>query len=451
MTKNRETFGSNFAVVMAMAGSAIGLGNIWRFPYLVGQYGGAAFILVYILASFVLAMPIFYAEAVIGRRSRANTFGAMRSLAPGSRWHWLGFLTVLAPLLILSYYNVVGGWSTQYLFKALAFDFVGGDTTDYFQAFISSVWGPVLAHTFFAAVVAVIVLVGVKAGIEKFTKWTMPLLFFLIITIVVYSVCLPGAKAGVRYLIEPDFSKLSGQAIASAVGQSFFSLSLGVGTILTYASYMPKKDSILNTGLGTAVADIAFALLAGFAVMPAVFAAGLAPEAGPGLIFESLPYIFNQMGVNSPMLSAVISILFFFSILIAALTSAISLLEVGVAYLTEETRLGRKGATLLLSLVLWALGLLWLLSFGPLKGVTIFGASLFDAIDTVCSNMLMPLGGLLFVLFVGWRMPSPDVYDEFTNGGKLRWSHHFYPLFRFLLRFVAPVGILVVFLTPYIF
>lgn len=454
MAQNRETFGSHFAVIMAMAGSAIGLGNIWRFPTLVGQYGGAAFVLLYLVFSFLLALPIFYCEAIIGRRSRANAFGAFRKLDPKGHWHWLGLITVVAPLLILSYYNVVGGWSAQYLFKSLAGDFVGREealVTGYFGQFISSAWAPLLVHAIFVGAVALIVVSGVKSGIEKFTKWTMPMLFVLILAIVVYSVCLPGAGAGVSYLVRPDLSKLSGSAVASAMGQAFFSLSLGMGTILTYSSYMKRQDNIAGTGFSTALADMLFALLAAFAVMPAVFAGGLEPGSGPGLIFESLPLIFNRMGAGLPLVSTVVAILFFFSVLMAALTSAISLLEVGVAYMSEETRLSRKQSTWLLSGLVWLLGIVWSLSFGPLADVQVFGMSLFDAIDYTCSNILMPIGGLVFVLFVGWKMPAPDVYDEYTNGGTLRFNSRIYPAFRFLVRYIAPVGIALVALTPYLF
>ena len=454
MAQNRETFGSHFAVIMAMAGSAIGLGNIWRFPTLVGQYGGAAFVLLYLVFSFLLALPIFYCEAIIGRRSRANAFGAFRRLDPKGHWHWLGLITVVAPLLILSYYNVVGGWSAQYLFKSLAGDFVGREealVTGYFGQFISSAWAPLLVHAIFAGAVALIVVSGVKSGIEKFTKWTMPMLFVLILVIVVYSVCLPGAGAGVSYLVRPDLSKLSGSAVASAMGQAFFSLSLGMGTILTYSSYMKRQDNIAGTGFSTALADMLFALLAAFAVMPAVFAGGLEPGSGPGLIFESLPLIFNRMGAGLPLVSTVVAILFFFSVLMAALTSAISLLEVGVAYMSEETRLSRKQSTWLLSGLVWLLGIVWSLSFGPLADVQVFGMSLFDAIDYTCSNILMPIGGLVFVLFVGWKMPAPDVYDEYTNGGTIRFNSRIYPAFRFLVRYIAPVGIALVALTPYLF
>ena len=448
--KERENFGSRFAVIMAMAGSAIGLGNIWRFPYMVGEYGGAAFIIVYILASFLLVLPIFFAETVIGRRSRSNTFGAMQKLAPGTRWKWLGLLTIVSPIIILSYYSVVGGWSVEYLFKALAFDFTGVPADEihvFFGRFISSAWEPILVHTAFVAMVGGIVLAGVKKGIEKFTKVTMPILFVLIVVIAVYSITLPGAGKGVEYLLKPDFSKMSAGMVAAAMGQAFFSLSLGVGTILTYASYMRKDENILASGVGTAVSDLVFAVLAGFAVMPAVFAAGIAPGAGPGLVFETLPFIFNKMGSAIPWLSAVMAIVFFVTILVAALTSAISMMEVGVAYLTEEKGMKRVGATLTVTLFAWVVGILCSLSFGPLSGVRLLGNSIFDFLDKLCSNWLLPAGGLLFTIFVGWKMSRSDVFDEFTNGGTLPANARLFKVVWFLLRYVAPVGIIVVFAT----
>ncbi|MBR1706418.1 MAG: sodium-dependent transporter [Bacteroidales bacterium] len=450
MKKERENFGSRAAVIMAMAGSAIGLGNIWRFPYMVGEYGGAAFIVVYIFASLLLALPIFFAESIIGRRSGANTFGAMETLAPRTRWKWLGLLTIVSPVIILSYYSVVGGWSVEYLFKALAFDFAAAsdaEVTGFFGRFIASTWQPVVAHTVFLATVAGIVLAGVKKGIEKFTKATMPVLFVLIVLIAAYSLTLPGSRGGVDYLLRPDFSKLTPSVVAAAMGQAFFSLSLGVGTILTYASYMRKDENLLASGLGTAASDLFFAVLAGFAVVPAVFAAGLAPGAGPGLVFETLPYIFHKMGATLPWASAIIAIVFFLTILVAALTSAISMLEVGVAYLTEEKGMDRRAATWALTAFAWVVGVLCSLSFGPLSHVHLLGNPLFDFLDKLCSNWLLPLGGLLFTLFVGWKMPRADVYDEFTNGGTLRANLLLFPLVHFLIRYAAPVGIFVVFLT----
>ena len=449
MMKQREHFGSRFAVIAAMAGSAVGLGNIWRFPYVLGEYGGAAFILVYMAASLLVALPIFFAESVIGRRSRLDTYGAMRKLAPGTAWKWVGLLTILSPLLILSYYSVVGGWSVEFLFKALSFDFTGSaseeEVAGFFGRFISSTWQPLLSHTLFMALVAGVVLGGVKKGIERFSKVAMPLLFVLIVFIVVYSLTLPGSMAGVNYLLNPDFSRLTADAYAAALGQAFFSLSLGVGTVLTYASYVKKEENLVASGVGTAVCDLLFAIIAAFAVMPAVFAAGIAPESGPGLVFQTLPFIFNKMGEGMPLVSAVVSTIFFLTILAAALTSAISMLEVGVAFLVDEKGMKRRTATLVLALSTWLVGVLCSLSFGSLSGIKLLGLSFFDFLDTLCSDWLLPLGGLVFTVFVGWWMSKADVRDELTNGGTCNVK-----LFRgvyFLMRYLAPVGIVLVFLS----
>ena len=447
--KKRERFGSRFAVIAAMAGSAVGLGNIWRFPYVLGQYGGAAFILVYIAASLLVALPIFFAESVIGRRSGRDTYGAMQLLAPGTAWKWAGLLTILSPLLILSYYSVVGGWSVEFLFKSLSFSFTekaaAEEVSGYFGKFISSTWQPLLSHTLFMTMVAGVVLGGVKNGIERFSKVAMPVLFVLILFIVGYSLTLPGSRAGVEYLVKPDFSKLTADAYAAALGQAFFSLSLGVGTVLTYASYVKKEENLVVSGVGTAVSDLLFAMIAAFAVMPAVFAADIEPGSGPGLVFQTLPYIFNTMSQAMPITSALVSIAFFLTILAAALTSAISMLEVGVAYLVDQKGMGRRRATLLLSLGVWLLGLLCSLSFGPLAGVKVLGLSFFDLLDALCSNWLMPMGGLAFTLFVGWWMSRADVRDELTNGGTC--NVRLFGLVYFLMRYLAPVGIVVVFLS----
>lgn len=440
MKTAREHFGSRLAVILAMAGSAIGLGNIWRFPYLAGQNGGAAFIIVYIVAMLVLALPIFIAESIIGRRSGCDTFGAMRKLAPGSKWRWLGLLTVITPMILLGYYSVVGGWSVDYFFKACAFRF-DGNTEGLFGSFISSTWEPLFTHSVFIVVTAAIILLGVKKGIELFTKITMPLLFALIVFLVVYSITLPGAFKGVEYLVKPDFSKVDINVVATAMGQAFFSLSLGVGTILTYASYVSKKENLLVSAGGTAFFDLLFALLAGFAVMPAVFAAGIQPGEGAGLVFDTLPFIFGQM---HSVLGGVVAILFFLAILVAALTSSISLLEVGVAFLVERGY-SRTKATIGLAFLTWGIGIVCSLSFGPLAGVKILDLSIFDFLDKLCSNWLMPLGGLLFTVFVGWKMSKADVRDEFTNGGTR--NVRVFEFVYFLMRYLAPVGIVVVFLT----
>ena len=428
--KKREQFTGRLAVVLAMAGSAIGLGNIWRFPYLVGQNGGAAFILVYIVACALLAIPVFLSECVIGRRGGNSTFGAMRKLAPGSNYRWAGMITVITPILLLSFYSVVGGWSVDYLLKACTLRFTQ-DSSGLFESLLSSTWEPIFMHTAFMVGTAIVILLGVKKGIERFTKVTMPLLFILIIIIVVFGLTLPGAGKGVEYLVKPDFSKITPSVITSAMGQAFFSMSLGVGTILTYASYVSKDENLMVSAGGTAVFDLLFALLAGFAVMPAVFAAGIQPGQGPGLLFDTLPFIFSEM---TPWVGAVISILFFLSVLVAALTSSISLLEVGVAYLVEEKGVSRTKATIGLGAIVWAIGVACSLSGG-----------FFDFLDHLCSDWLMPFGGLLFAMFVGWKMSRADVRDELTNGGTR--NRTLFNVVYFLIRYFAPIGILGIFLT----
>lgn len=446
MAKGREHFGSGAAAVMAMAGSAIGLGNIWRFPYMVGQNGGAAFIIVYLLAAFFLSLPILLSESIIGRATHANTFGAMEKLAPGTRWKWLGFLTVISPLIILSYYSVVGGWSIEYLIKAAGSGF-DEEVSSLFGEFIVKPWAPLICHTLFLLLTVAVVSAGVKSGIERFNRVSLPLLFILIVVIMVYSLTLPGSYAGVSYLLKPDFSKITPSVVAAAMGQSFFSLSLGVGTILTYASYIHKDENLLVSGAGTAAFDLVFALLAGFAVMPAVFAAGIEPAAGPGLVFETLPYIFAKMGLSSPWLSSGVAILFFITILVAALSSAISMFEVGVAYLVEEKGISRRTATLGLFAFAWTLGALCSLSFGPLSGFKLFGETLFSFCDKLTSNFLMTFGGLLFTLFVGWKMDKKRVRDELTNEGSLPANGRLFGIIYFMIKWVAPVVIGIIFVT----
>lgn len=449
MSSPREKFGSRATVIMAMAGSAIGLGNIWRFPFIVGEYGGAAFILVYIVCCFLLSLPIFLSETIIGRRTHQGTFGAMNTLAPGTAWKWLGLLTVASPLIILSYYSVVGGWSFAFLCKAMALQFQPENAdavTSMFGQFSSSTWGPLTCMAIFLGLTALIVYFGVNKGIERFSKISIPVLFVLIVLIAIYSISLPGAGEGVKYLVKPDFSKLSPGAYAAALGQSFFSLSLGVGTMLTYASYVSKEENILLSSTGTAFFDLLFAILAGFAVMPAVFAAGIAPSSGPGLVFETLPFIFAKMGSGSGIISAIVSVLFFLTILVAALSSSISMMEVGVAYLVEEKKQSRHKATIILFSITLVIGILCSLSFGVLSDVKLLGNTIFNFCDRLASNFLMTIGALLFSIFVGWKMDKSAVKEELTNGGKLKGPRRLFPFVYFLIKYIAPVTIAAIFL-----
>lgn len=443
---SRDSFGSRFGALVAMAGSAVGLGNLWRFPYLVGENGGAAFIIIYILLSFVICLPIFISEFVIGRRSQKNAFAAFRDLSGGSAWRWVGLFTIIVPLVVLSYYSVIGGWSVEYLLKSVSFSFTGEASQSVFHSmftdFVSSTWAPLIAHTAFLLVTTLIVIVGIKDGIEKFSKVMMPLLFFMVVAIAIYSMTLPGASAGLDYLFNPDFSKITGKAIAAALGQAFFSLSLGFGTIMTYASYVSKKENIMFQSAATAVSDLMFALIAGMAIMPAVFAFGLNPQSGPGLVFETLPFVFGQMPAGG-----VVAILFFLALLVAALTSSISMLEVAVAYLVEEKKFSRLWACVVLFAVCWVVGAICSLSFGPLSDIKIDGGNIFDFFDNLSSNILMTLGSLLTVLFVGWRLKKTDVYDEFTNGGTLSRNARIFGVLWFLIRYVCPLAIAAIFIS----
>jgi len=442
---SRDSFGSRFGALVAMAGSAVGLGNLWRFPYLVGENGGAAFIIIYILLSFLICLPIFISEFVIGRRSQKNAYAAFRDLSGGSAWRWVGLFTIIVPLVVLSYYSVIGGWSVEYLLKSVTFAFESASQSamsTMFSDFVSSTWGPLLVHTGFLMVTTLIVVVGIKDGIENFSKVMMPMLFFMVLAIAIYSMTLPGSKAGLDYLFNPDFSKITGKACAAALGQAFFSLSLGFGTIMTYASYVDKKENILFQSTATAVSDLMFALIAGMAIMPAVFAFGLNPQSGPGLVFETLPFVFGQMPAGG-----FVAILFFLALLVAALTSSISMLEVAVAYLVEEKGFSRIWACVVLFVVCWVVGAVCSLSFGPLSDVKIGGGNIFDFFDNLSSNILMTLGSLLTVLFVGWRLKKTDVYDEFTNGGTLSRNAKLFGVLWFLIRYICPLAIISIFVS----
>ena len=442
----REKFGTRFGVLMAMVGSAVGLGNMWRFPYMVSEYGGAAFIFVYILCVFCLCLPIFFAEFIIGRRSQANAFRAFDKLAPGTPWKWVGMVAVTAPVIILSYYSVIGGWSIQYFFKACTFGFTERVTQEYldtmFAGFISSTWAPILGHTFFLIVTSLVLLGGVKSGIERFGKVMMPVLYIIVLVIAIWTAMLPGASEGLSFLFNPDFAKIDASVCAAALGQAFFSLSLGYGTMLTYASYVSKKEDIASSSTTIAVSDLVFSLIASCAIMPAVFAFGLDTQGGPGLVFQTLPYIFSQMP-----LGGLVAILFFLSLIVAALTSSISLFEVGVAYLTEEKKMSRKKAVVLLFAIIWPIGVLCSLSFGPLSDIKIFGNTIFDFLDKLSANFLMTLGSLMVVLFVGWKMKKPDVFDEFTNGGTINRNTRIFKIVWPVIRYVAPLAILAIFLS----
>ena len=442
-------------MIFAMAGSAIGLGNIWRFPFIVGEHGGAAFVLIYILATLLISLPVFLAEVTVGRRARTSSYGAMSSLAPGkSVWKFAGILSVAIPLIIDSYYSVIGGWSLDFLLKSVTLQFVKSnpqEVTSIFGSFITSTWSPIIMHLIFLGACAFIVANGIKAGIEKFSKYTIPVLFVLIVLLIFYSVSLPGASQGVKYLLKPDFSQINARSFAYAVGQSFYSLSLGMGAIITYGSYVKKEENLMAASAGTAVSDLMFAILAGLAIMPAVFAAGIEPGAGPGLIFQSVPFVFSTMSASHPAIGAAVSIIFFLTIVVAAMTSCISLLEVGVSWLKDKYGMSRTKGSILLFLICGFAGVLCSLSFGPLKGLTLWGMNLFDIFDWLSSNILLLVMALLTVIFTGFVLKKEDVRDEITNGGTKKFNAAVFNVVYFLIKWVTPIAIVIIFITNFIF
>ncbi len=442
---NRESFGSRFGALVALAGSAVGLGNLWRFPYLVGTNGGAAFIIIYLAFVLLLALPIMYSEFIIGRRSQSNVFGAYKVLAPGTKWCNVGFIYVLGSLAIISFYCVVGGWTIAYFWKAVTFRFSMADTEvlgSMFSQTVTSSTQPLAFMLIFLAATGLIVLAGIKDGIERYTKVMMPLLFIIVVIVAIRSITLPGSGAGLEFLFRPDFSKVTAGTIIDALGQAFFSLSIGCGTIMTYGSYVAKKESLVGISIETAITDTLFAIIAGLAIMPAVFAFGISPSEGPGLVFVTLPYIFAQIPFG-----AFLAILFFFMLFIAAITSSISQLEVIVSYLKEEFSMSRRVAILLSMAVIVTFGILCSLSQGVLADVKILGLNFFDLFDKTSANILLPVGGLFAVIFVGWKMKKPEVKDELTSGGAHSYNPIFLNLIYYSIKYLAPVVVAVVLIS----
>ena len=443
MTSSKDTrgFTSNLGAIVAAAGSAIGLGNIWRFPYTVGQNGGGAFLLLYMLFVFFLGLPIMMSEFVIGRRSQRNTVGAFRQLGPQyRRWTFVGVLGIVAAFLIYSFYSTVAGWTLNYVFLSGSGQLSGRtpeEVSQVFVAFTSGTAAPLLCQLGFILLTAVVVLFGVQKGIEKCTKILMPLLLVLMLLLCVRSLTLKGSSAGLALLFEPDFSKLTWGSVLSALGQALFSLSIGMGALVTYGSYIRKEDNLFKTGACVAGADTLIALLSGIAIFPAVFAFGMSPASGPSLVYEVLPNVFGSMPMG-----ALFAVLFFLLLSIAALTSTISLLEIVVLWAVEELHMRRVTATFLVSLLVFALGTVCTLSFGPFANLHIFGKTFFECLDHLTATYMMPIGALCIILFLGWRYPKAEVFDELTNQGRLKAGY--FRVYYFVLRFLAPIALFII-------
>lgn len=444
----RANFGSKLGVILASAGSAVGLGNIWRFPYETGNHGGAAFILIYLLCVLILGMPIMISEFIIGRHSRANTARAYEVLAPKTQWKWVGFMGVLAGFLILSYYSVVAGWTLEYVIEAGADGFAKKGPEDFinaFQTFSQDPFRPVLWLVLFLLMTHFIIVKGVKNGIEKSSKIMMPLLLVIIFVLVGCSLSLPGAEKGLEFLLKPDFSKVDSNVFLGALGQAFFSLSLGMGCLCTYASYFSKETNLGKTALSVGVLDTVIAILAGLIIFPAAFSVGIKPDAGPSLIFITLPNVFQQAFSGAPVLAYIFSLMFYILLAVAALTSTISMHEVVTAYLHEEFKISRNKAAGLVTGGCIFLGVFASLSLGIAKDYTAFSLGIFDLLDFVTAKIMLPLGGLLIAIFTGWYLDKRVVWEEISNGGKLKVRY--FKLFIFILKYIAPVAISLIFVN----
>lgn len=442
-TQKRENFGSKLGIIMATAGSALGLGNIYRFPCEAGANGGAAFLIVYLCIALLVGTPLMLAEFVIGRRSRSNPIGAFGKLGGRRGWSLVGYLGVLSAFLILAFYTTVAGWTLGYLGKSVAGHFSGQDLEGIQQQFVDFTghpWLPIVCQLAFLALTAVVVMRGVKNGIERWSKILMPLLLVIMVVLCVKSLTLSGAAEGLRFFLKPDFSKIDGGVLISALGQCFFSLSIGMGALITYGSYIDKKDNMLSSAVSVTLADTLVAVLAGIIIFPAAFSFGIQPEAGPALAFTTLPMVFQQMTGGY-----FFCLIFFLLLVIATLTSTISLLEVIVAALTEELGISRTRAAVIGTLGTAAIGIIATLSFRPGSSLVVGGSTVFNLLDHITALYLMPIGGLLIVLFVGWRMKRADAMDELTNGGALRPGLR--RVVYYIIRYLAPVAITVIFIS----
>ncbi len=444
---DRASFGSKIGAILAAAGSAVGLGNIWRFPYEAGNHGGAAFILIYLACVFVMGMPIMIAEFTVGRRAKASTGRAFGLLANNSKWNFIGMLGVLAGLLILGYYSVVAGWTLEYILTSFTNGFADKKPEDFvsaFQAFSQDPIRPVIWLLTFLFFTHFIVVKGVKDGIEKSAKIMMPVLFILIVVLAICSMTLPNASKGLEFLLKPDFSKVNADVFLGAMGQAFFSLSLGMGCLSTYASYFGSDTRLGKTALSVGVIDTFVAILAGLIIFPAAFSVGIQPDAGPSLIFITLPNVFQQAFGSIPFLAMIFSLLFYVLLALAALTSTISLHEVVTAYLNERFTISRNRAAMLVTGFCVVTGILSSLSLGAWDA-KFFSLSFFDLLDFVTAKLMLPLGGLLVCLFVGWYLKRSVSYEELTNNGLQKATY--FPIYMFILRYFAPIAITLIFVN----
>ncbi|MBU9721760.1 MULTISPECIES: sodium-dependent transporter [Bacillaceae] len=443
MENKQEQWTSKLGFILAAAGSAIGLGAIWKLPYVAGTSGGGAFFLIFILFTIFIGLPLLLAEFTIGRHTQKEAISAYKTLAPGTQWHWIGKLGVGTSFLLLSFYSVVGGWIVIYLFRSLTGGLRGMKAEQFGQLFDSTISNPTLvifAHFIFMLMTVLVVQGGVQKGIERSSKFMMPALFLLFLLIVFRSVTLDGASEGIRFFLMPDISLLTGETILFALGQAFFSLSLGVSIMVTYSSYLNSQESLPKSATSIVGLTIFISILAGLAIFPAVFAYGIEPAEGPPLIFIVLPAVFSSIPLGE-----FFFVLFMVLLLFATLTSAFSLLEMVVASITKGDNKKRKKATLVTGFLIFLMGIPSALSYGPMSDLLILGNNFFDSLDYVVSNIMLPLGALLISLFVPYRVKKAVIYEELTKGSNM--NKHIFNIWYFLVKYIIPVVIILVFLN----
>lgn len=436
MANERALFVTKLGGILAAVGSAVGLGNIWRFPTETGANGGAAFILIYLLCVLLLGTPLMLAELSLGRTTHSNPAGTYRKLSPGTGWHFLGYLGAISQLLVLGFYSVVAGWTLNYSFCAIL------DMIPDFAQFSSGLVTPLFCTIIFLLLNAVIVLGGVQKGIERASNIMMPILGVLLVVLCVNSLLLPGASEGLSFLFHPDFSKITPSVVVSALGQSFFSISVGIGCLLTYGSYLSNDTRMGKTALSITLLDTLIAILSGVVIFPACFSYGVMPDAGPGLAFITLPEVFSQM-----LGGYFWCVIFFLLLSLAALTSTISMFETPIAILHEEFHFTRRKSVLITMLIGLFLGILCCFSFCPVysEQLSVFGMTFFDLFDNLTANYLMPGCGMLMSLYVGWVVPKEKIVATITNNHTA--ADWFVPAFYFVMRYFAPLCILIIFLS----
>ncbi|MDK9711089.1 sodium-dependent transporter [Acidaminobacter sp.] len=438
--KPRDQFKSQLGFIFAAAGSAVGLGNIWRFPYMTGTNGGGAFVLLYLICVLFVGASLLLVEFAIGRNGKTNAIESYAKIRKGAKW--IGFLGFFSAFIFLSYYSVVSGWTVYYSIQSffglngLAPDQIG----NFFGAFISDPVKPLMYHGIFMALTVGIIIKGVSQGIEKSTKIMMPMLFVLLIILVIRALTLPGAWEGIKWYLTPDLSKITGGVWIAALGQVFFSMSVGMSGMVTYASYLGKHENLPKTSIIVALMDTSVALLAGLIIFPAVFSFGLEPGAGPGLVFITLPAVFAQMPLGS-----IFSFMFFVLLAIACLTSSISILEMPVSYLIETRKMARTKAALLVGAIAYVMGIAVSFSFGIWSDFTLFGKGIFDLFDYFGSNISLPLGGLAAAILVGWFWGEKDAVAEISNNGEIKGTivKAWFPV----VKYVVPVTVVLIFLS----